>query len=128
MTSNQNSKSKLADVPEHFKITNGYEKVKIGSIHNSNVVVNIPNYDYYIIAGVDENELFSKMLIPTMNIQRYCAIDKIQRLPINFPDKTKILAKQVGYSEREKHETLSYFTKKYNHIFMKMNIDQLFKR
>ena len=55
-------------IPEYFEITNEYEKVKVGHITQPVTIVNTSDYDYYILAGISEDEIFSKMLISNLKI------------------------------------------------------------
>ena len=110
-------------VPPHFAITDGYDKLKIGMTSNPHTIVNIPGYDYYILAGIENNELFSKLLIMNMNIMDACAVDtNTSRVSMHFPDQMKILKKQVSHITNATQDNLTYFTSKYNDIFLKMDI------
>ena len=109
-------------IPEYFEITNEYEKVKVGHITQPVTIVNTSDYDYYILAGISEDEIFSKMLVSNLKIENGCAIDQNPRVTKNFPENLKMLKKKVSFQQNKICEDLSFFSKKFSNMFLKMDI------
>jgi hypothetical protein len=55
-------------VPSYFDIDKSYKTIQVGHVNQFCVIVNQPGYDFYVLAGIHNNELFSKLLMPSMNI------------------------------------------------------------
>ena len=109
-------------IPEYFQIMNEYDKIKVGYANQPVTIVDTSDYDYYILAGISEDEIFSKMLISNMNILDGCAIDLNPRVTNNFPQNLKMLKKKVSFHQDKVNEDLSFFSKKFSNMFLKMNL------
>lgn len=110
-----------AVIPEHFSVTNGYDLVRVGTPDDPYTIVNETGYDYYILAGIEPNEIFSSLIINKLNIERYCAVDNNpNKISLNFPENMKILNKQVGFRSDKQYDNLGYFVEKYNNMFLKL--------
>ena len=120
-------KNSVANFP-FLKITDEVFTVhRIGLVNSSYVVADVPNYDFYILAGTSPNELFSKLVVLNLNIPLGCAFDgQIEQVPENFPsDRVKIMKKDVAVNipNVSKNTTnLKYFVMNYHDIFLKMDI------
>ena len=111
------------EVPPYYRVTPGYDKLRIGHINKQYVVVNVTKYDYYILAGIEENEVFSKLVLTNMEVANCCAVDyNINKISLHFPERMRVLKKQVSHLTDSTHENLGYFTEKYENMFLKMTI------
>ena len=55
-------------IPDYFQTTSGYKTISVGHKSNTYTIVNEPVYDYYIIAGVEDNELVSKLIMTNLQV------------------------------------------------------------
>ena len=109
-------------IPDYFLVTNGYNLLKVGTQTNPYTIVNESNYDYYILAGIENNEIFSELIIKNLNIHKYCAVDtNVENISLNFPENMKILNRQLGHLCNNQFDNLLYFTEKYDNMFLKVN-------
>lgn len=102
-----------------------FTKHRIGLLSDNYVIVDESGYDFYILAGVSQNELFSKLVMLNLDIDEGCAFDgSIQNIPSNFPlDRMKIIKKDVSIPNIIQNSTnLKYFVMNYHDIFLKMDI------
>ena len=119
----RSSISSPSRTPDYFNVTKGYETIHVGHIGKSYTVVNDDTYDYYVLAGIEENELFSKLVMMNMNIRSGCAFDEnIHKISHHFPDHMKVVNKSVSYQSDMRRDNLGYFIDKYNDMFLKMNL------
>ena len=95
----------------------------MGHISTNHVIVNEHNYDYYVVAGVSKNEIFSQLLMTNMSIVNAVGFDsKLQQMPLNVPRTMKFIKKDVNAQLNSKTATnISQFVEKYNNIFLKMD-------
>jgi len=120
-------KNSVANFP-FLKLTDEpFNTHRIGLANDSYVIADIPDYDFYILAGISSNELFSKLVVLNLNIPFGCGFDgSIEQLPANFPaDRLKIIQKDVSIpmpAIRQNTTNLKYFVMNYHDIFLKMDI------
>jgi len=109
--------------PTFLQVNENYVKHKVGSSEQSYMVADISDYDFYILAGVSKNELFSKLVMMNMNIPVGCAFDSsITEKPMYFPDNMRIMSKNVSAMKGKDNINLKYFIERYNDIFLKMDV------
>ena len=110
-------------VPPYFRVSAQYDKIRVGHLSKAYNVVNMTGYDYYILAGIESNELFSKLVMVNMNIADGCAIEyNTNKIAVGFPENMKVLKKNVSHIQSNTTENMKYFIDKYSDIMMKMNI------
>ena len=115
-------------LPKYFEITPGYHKLRVGHITDSIIIVDEPKYDCYILAGISQNQIFSKVLMKNMDINKGILYDiNIPNNIINYPDNTNIIKKNVGYildKDLNKSNTsdLREIIQQYDNVFLKMDI------
>ena len=115
-------------LPKYFEITPGYNKLRVGHITDSIIIVDEPKYDCYILAGISQNQIFSKVLMKNMDINKGILYDiNIPNNIINYPDNTNIIKKNVGYildNDLNKSNTsdLREIIQQYDNVFLKMDI------
>jgi hypothetical protein len=83
-------------------------------------------YDFYISAGVSNEESFSRDFIEMYNMNKYnsAAFDgTIKNYPYNYTDKITFYKRNISTYKNKNNANLSYFTDKYNNIFLKMDIE-----
>ena len=82
-------------VPSYFTIDKSYQTIPIGHVSHYSVIVNEPNYDFFVLAGISNNELFSKLVMKNMNIREGRVFDtKLNNISSHLPtDKLKIITK-----------------------------------
>ena len=109
-------------VPEYFQVSKDFETMTVGSKFSPYKIANISDYDCYVLAGIEENELFSKLIMMNMNIQFGLAFDSnIHKISHHFPDNIQIINKKVSFRNDDFHENLSEMGGKKD-VFLKMNI------
>ena len=116
------SPSHTHDIPEYFTISTEYDVIPVGHKFNTFKIANEGGYDCYILAGIEENELFSKLLMMNMNVTKGIAFDSnIHKISQYFPDDIKVINKQISYKKDQYFENLSEVGEEKD-IFLKMNI------
>ena len=115
-TSNQN------EIPDYFSVSTDYDVIPVGHKFNTHNIANETGYDCYILAGIEENELFSKLLIMNMNVSKGIAFDpNIHKISEYFPDDIKVINKQISFKKDVYCENLSDLGEEKD-VFLKMNI------
>ena len=110
-------------VPDYFDVTQDYKKLRVGHIDNPRYIVDVRGYDYYIAAGLEKNEIFSKLVMMNMGVKEGCAVDSNTNIvSLNFPSNCKFVRGDVSHQNGGKNTNLRYFVERYNDMFMKMNI------
>jgi hypothetical protein len=111
-------------VPSYFAIDKSYQTIPVGHVSHYSVIVNDPNYDFFVLAGISKNELFSNLVMKNMNIREGRAFDtNLNNLSSHFPtDKLKIITKNVSAFNTATSENLQVITSKYKDIFLKMDV------
>ena len=114
--SNQN------EIPDYFTVSTDYDVIPVGHKFNTHKIANETGYDCYILAGIEENELFSKLLIMNMNVSKGIAFDPdIHKISEYFPDDIKVVNKQISFKKDMYCENLSDLGEEKD-VFLKMNI------
>ena len=109
-------------IPEYFKASDKFETMTVGNRFAPYVVANKSDYDCYVLAGIEENELFSKLIMSNMNIPFGIAFDSnVNKISQHFPEEIRIINKRVSFLNDEQHENLSEMGDKKD-VFLKMNI------
>ena len=109
-------------IPEYFQASDKYETMMVGNKFAPYKVANISDYDCYVLAGIEENELFSKLIMSNMNIPYGLAFDaNIHKISQYFPDDIRIINKRVSFLNDEHNENLSDMGGNKD-VFLKMNI------
>ena len=85
-------------VPSYFAVDKSYQTIPVGHVSHYSVIVNEPNYDFFVLAGISNNELFSKLVMQNMNIREGRVFDtNINNISSHLPtDKVKIITKNVS--------------------------------
>ena len=111
-------------VPSYFAIDKSYQTIPVGHVSHYNVIVNEPNYDFFVLAGISNNELFSNLVMKNMNIREGRVFDtKLNNISSHLPtDKLKIITKNVSAFNTSTSENLQTIISKYNDIFLKMDV------
>ena len=111
-----------SETPSYFKVVPGYEIIPVGPKTASYKVANETGYDLYILAGIDDNELFSKLVTMNLNIPQGIAFDEnTSKISQFFPENIKVIGKKVSFKNDNYSENLSGING-HQDIFMKMNI------
>jgi len=113
---------------DYLKIYNFDNKIRLGINKDGGYIVAIliGNYDFYISAGVSTEESFSRDFIELYNMNKYnCAAfdGTINKYPNNYTDKIIFYKKNISPIRSNTTANLSYFTKNFNNIFLKMDIE-----
>lgn len=121
-TVNRPSSAGQHEIPDYFTVDTTYDIIPVGHKFNTYKIANESGYDCYIIAGIEENELFSKLLMMNMNVEKGIAFDpNIQKISQYFPDNIKVVNKQIAYKKDLYCENLSELGEEKD-VFLKMNI------
>jgi hypothetical protein len=113
---------------EFIKIHNFEKKKRLGTNCDGGYVIGLldGNYDFYISAGVSDEESFSRDFIEMYNMNNYnsAAFDgTINKYPTHYTDKITFYKRNISTYKNKKNANLSYFTDNYNDIFLKMDIE-----
>lgn len=109
------------ETPTYFKPVTGFDIIPVGPKQSSLKVANEPGYDLYILAGIDDNELFSKLITMNLSIPQGIAFDEnTSKISQYFPENIKVIGKKVSFKNDNFNENLSGINGHEN-IFMKMN-------
>ena len=109
-------------IPEYFQVSGNFETMTVGSKFAPYVVANKPDYDCFVLAGIEDNELFSNLIMRNMNIPFGIAFDSnANKISQHFPEDIRIINKRVSFLNDEQHENLSEMGDKKD-VFLKMNI------
>jgi hypothetical protein len=111
-------------VPAYFAIDKSYQTIPVGHVGHYSVIVNEPNYDFFVLAGISNNELFSKLVMQNMGIWEGRAFDtNLNNISSHLPtDKLKIITKNVSAFNTSTSENLQAIISKYKDIFLKMDV------
>ena len=113
---------------DSLKIYNFPEKKRLGINSDGGYVIGIldGNYDFYISAGVSNEESFSRDFIEMYNMNKYnCAAfdGTIDNYPHHYTEKITFYKRNISSYKNKTNANLSYFTDNYNDIFLKMDIE-----
>jgi len=111
-------------VPSYFAVDKSYQTIPVGHVSHYSVIVNDPNYDFFVLAGISNNELFSKLVMQNMNISEGRVFDtNINNISSHLPtDKIKIITKNVSAFNTATSDNLQAIISKYKNIFLKLDI------
>jgi len=101
------------------------EKIRVGSENDGGYVIaeNIGEYDCMISCGIANDVNFEKaMLNKYQDIVCYCYDGTIDTLPENH-DRLVFFKKNISYFDSDKTTNLIELIKKYDNIFLKMDIE-----
>ena len=85
-------------IPEYFEVSGDHETMTVGNKFSPYRVVNVSDYDCYVLAGIEENELFSKLVMMNMNIEQGIAFDaNTQKISHHFPTNIQVINKSVSF-------------------------------
>ena len=113
---------------DYMKIYNFSVKKRLGVNLDGGYVIGIldGNYDFYISAGVSNEESFSRDFIEMYNMNKYnsAAFDgTINNYPTEYTEKIAFYKRNISPYKNSNNANLSYFTDNYNDIFLKMDIE-----
>ena len=83
-------------------------------------------YDCYISAGISYEESFSRDFIDKYNMNEYNCFGfdgTIDDYPYNYTKKISFIKKNINNFNDDNNSNLEFLTDKYNHIFLKMDIE-----
>jgi hypothetical protein len=111
-----------------LKLYSFNKKIRLGSNGDGGYVIGDLDgrYDFYISAGVGDEESFTRDFINKYNMNKTnsAAFDgTIKKYPTNFTDKIFFYRRNISTYSDINNANLSYFTDKYNDIFLKMDIE-----
>jgi hypothetical protein len=111
-----------------LEVRNFDKKTRIGIIRDGGYVVGLldGSYDCYISAGVSNEESFSRDFIDmySMNESNCFAFDgTITAYPHEYTNDIAFIHKNIGSVNDDSTSNLTYYTKKYKNIFLKMDIE-----
>jgi hypothetical protein len=107
---------------DSLKIYNFPDKKRLGINSDGGYVIGIldGNYDFYISAGVSNEESFSRDFIEMYNMNKYnCAAfdGTIDNYPNHYTEKITFYKRNISSYKNKTNANLSYFTDNYNDIF-----------
>jgi len=113
---------------EFLKVYNFDKKIRLGNESDGGYVIGDldGSYDFYISAGVGDDESFSRDFINkyNMNKNNSAAFDgSINNFPYHFTKNICFYRKNISTYISNKTANLSYFTNNYENIFLKMDIE-----
>lgn len=113
---------------DSIKIYDFSKKTRLGNNSDGGYIIGLLDgkYDFYISAGVSNEESFSRDFIEMYNMNKYnsAAFDgTIDKYPYNYTKKITFYKRNISSYKDNKNANLSYFTDKYNDIFLKMDIE-----
>lgn len=116
------------DLLNDLKIYTFLEKKHLGVKNDGGYVIGIldGNYDFYISAGVANEESFTRDFINMykMNKTNCAAFDgTIDDYPYQYTNKITFYKRNISPFKNDCNANLSYFTDNYSNIFLKMDIE-----
>jgi len=113
---------------DNIKIYQYTEKKRLGVNSDGGYIIGLldDTYDFYISAGVSNEESFSRDFIEmyNMNETNSAAFDgTIKNYPYEYTKKITFYKRNIAPYKNNKHANLSYYTDNYNNIFLKMDIE-----
>ena len=112
----------------YLSVYNYPEKKRLGINQDGGYVIGLleGEYDFYISAGVSNEESFSRDFIDMYNLNKRnsAAFDgTIDNYPYNYTEKITFYKRNISPNKDANNANLSYFTDNYNDIFLKMDIE-----
>lgn len=116
------------DYLNFIKIYHYSQKKRLGINSDGGYVIGLLDggYDFYISAGVSNEESFSKDFIEmyNMNKNNCAAFDgTIKKYPYEYTNKIIFYKRNISPYKDNINANLSYFMENYNNIFLKMDIE-----
>jgi len=113
---------------DFLKVYSFDTKIRVGSTEDGGYIIGdmIGDYDCYISAGVSNEESFSRDFINkyNMNANNSWAFDgTIQSYPYHYTKKINFIRRNIGANKTAQEANLSFFTERFNNIFLKMDIE-----
>jgi hypothetical protein len=111
---------------KYFTVYDYSDKIRLGNKCDGGYVIanNIGNYDCYISAGIGGDESFSRDFLQMYKVDNAGAFQlDIEKLPINFPKNMVFYKRNISNISDMNNANLQFFIKKYNNIFLKMDIE-----
>ena len=111
-----------------LKVYHFDNKIRLGSnIDGGYVLGDLDEaYDCYISAGISNEESFSRDFIEKYNMNEYNSFGfdgTIKTYPYKYTNKISFIQKNINSFNDDKNSNLSFLIKKYNNIFLKMDIE-----
>jgi hypothetical protein len=118
----------ISNYLDSIKIYQYSNKKHLGSKCDGGYVIGLldGNYDFYISAGVSNEESFSRDFIKmyNMNKSNSAAFDgTIKNYPYEYTNEITFYKRNISHNKDNNNANLSYFTDNYNDIFLKMDIE-----
>ena len=113
---------------KYLTIYDFLNKKRLGIKGDGGYVIGILDgeYDFYISAGVSNEESFSRDFINMYNMNKHnCAAfdGTIKKYPYEYTENITFYKRNISPIKSERTANLSYFTDNYNDIFLKMDIE-----
>jgi len=113
---------------DYLKIYHYNDKKRLGVSYDGGYIIGILNgtYDFYISAGVSNEESFSRDFIHLYNLNKHnCAAfdGTITDYPYEYTKKIFFYKRNISKHEDANNSNLIYFTNYCNDIFLKMDIE-----
>jgi len=115
--------------PEFFRVYEYNDKKRYGQKSDGGYVIgNLPNnsYDCYISAGISNEESFTRDFLNEYNIPYehcYGFDGTINEYPKKYCENIRFTKKNISSYNDDKHTNMNEIFKKYEHIFLKMDIE-----
>jgi hypothetical protein len=111
-----------------FEVYNFFNKIRIGSNHDSGFVIGDIDvvYDCYIGVGNNGNESFSSHFIKLYNLNEfnsYCINNGPREYPYKYTTNISCIKKYIGNTNNYYITDLTFLLKKYKNIFLKIDIE-----
>jgi FkbM family methyltransferase len=118
----------MTTIHDYLKVYNFNDKIRLGNKEDGGYVIGniLEKYDCYISAGVSNEESFSRDFINNYNMNEtnsFAFDGTIQFYPYQYTNKITFIRRNIGIERNANVANLSYFTEKFNDIFLKMDIE-----
>lgn len=117
----------MEHINEYFKIYDYPNKIRLGANSDGGYVIgDVGNYDFYISAGISNEESFTRDFITKykMNKANCAAFDgTIEKYPYHYTKNIIFYKRNIAPYISSETANLSFFTNNYNNIFLKMDIE-----
>jgi hypothetical protein len=118
----------MEDINNYLVVYEFNKKIRLGEKNDGGYVIGEldRSYDFYISAGVSNEESFSRDFINKYNISKLnaAAFDgTIDNYPYHYTKNIFFYKRNISPFKDDKNATLDYFMNKYSNIFLKMDIE-----